>query len=197
MPAERMRQVIEAEAAELAALATTLDYAALEALAERIGAGGAVFITGCGTSAMAARKAVHTLSVIGVPAFYLNPSDAVHGGLGVVGVGDTVILISKGGSTAELSSFLPNLAAKGAFVVGVGERSDSAIGRAADLFVRVKVGREPDAYNMLATASTMAVMAAFDALAIDLMERGSFSRDAFLENHPSGDVGERLAEGRE
>lgn len=197
MGTDGLRRVIEAEAEQVSLLAQTIDYEALGRLRDLIGScEGSVFLTGCGTSAMAARKAVHTLSVIGRRAFYLNPSDAVHGGLGVVRPGDVVVVISKGGGTAELTSFLPNLAEKGAIIVGIGERPDSAIGRASDLFVRIAVEREPDPYNMLATASTMAVIAALDAVAIDLMEGEGFSRESFLENHPSGDVGERLAQGR-
>ena len=198
MGKDTLRRVIEAEAEQVARLAQTIDYEALGKLRDLIaGCEGSVFITGCGTSAMAARKAVHTLSVIGRRAFYLNPSDAVHGELGVVRAGDVVIVISKGGATAELVSFLPNLAEKGAVVVGVGEHPESPIGQVSDLFLRVEIEREPDPFNMLATASTLAVIAALDAVAIDLMEGEEFSREAFLENHPSGDVGERLAQGRE
>ena len=198
MGVDTLRRVIEAEAEQVTRLSQTIDYEALARLSELIAScEGSVFVTGCGTSAMAARKAVHTLSVVGQRAFYLNPSDAVHGELGVVRKGDVVILISKGGATAELTSFLPNLAEKGAIVVGVGEHPESPIGQASDLFLRVEIEREPDPFNMLATASTLAVIAALDAVAIDLMEGEEFSRAAFLENHPSGDVGERLAQGQE
>ena len=198
MGKDTLRRVIEAEAEQVARLAQTIDYEALGKLCDLIaGCEGSVFITGCGTSAMAARKAVHTLSVIGQRAFYLNPSDAVHGELGVVRAGDVVIVISKGGATAELVKYLHNQSEKGAIVVGVGEHPESPIGQASDLFLRVEIEREPDPFNMLATASTLAVIAALDAVAIDLMEGEAFSREAFLENHPSGDVGERLAQGRE
>ncbi|WP_455137246.1 SIS domain-containing protein [Thermophilibacter sp.] len=197
MSAESMKDVVRAEGEELCKLADALDYEALGRFEDLVRAGeGAVFFTGCGTSAMAARKCVHTFQVIGCRAFYLNPSDAVHGGLGAVEKGDVVVVISKGGTTKELMSFLPNLREKGAVIVAVGERPDSPIGAAADLFVRVKVDREPDTFNMLATASTLAVISAFDGVAISLMRDTGFSKAAFLVNHPSGDVGDRLATGR-
>lgn len=197
MSKDTLKFVVNAEGEELIKLADRLDLDVLQDLTERIAAcQGAVFFTGCGTSAQAARKITHTFQVIGQRAFYLNPSDAVHGALGAVHEGDIVVVISKGGTTKELLSFVPNLQAKKVTIVGVGEKADSPLGEASDVFVKVKVDREPDEYNMLATASTMAVIATFDAVAINLMRESGFSKQAFLVNHPSGDVGDRLAEGR-
>lgn len=197
MSKETLEYVVNAEGEELIKLAKRLDLDVLDDLTTRIAeCKGAVFFTGCGTSAQAARKITHTFQVIGQRAFYLNPSDAVHGGLGAVHEGDIVVIISKGGTTKELTSFLPNLKEKHVTIVAVGEKPESPIGQAADVFVKVKVDREPDEYNMLATASTMAVIATFDAVAINLMRESGFSKQAFLVNHPSGDVGDRLAAGR-
>lgn len=197
MATSSMADVVRMEGEELVKLADRLDADALEKLEQLIGSDeGVTFITGCGTSAAAARKCTHTLQVIGRRAFFLEPSDAVHGGLGAVHRGDTVVVISKGGATEELLSFLPNLKEKGATIVAVGERPDSPIGAAADLFVKVVIDREPDPFNMLATASTLATIATFDAIAIALMRDKNFSKSEFLVNHPSGDVGHRLAEGR-
>ena len=152
-----------------------------------------VFLTGCGTSAMAARKATHTLNVAGISAFYLNPSDAVHGGLGQVKKGDTVIFISKGGSTKELTSFDQNVKEKQAKIVTITENVDSILAKNADLVVKVKVEKELDEFNMLATTSTLAVISLFDVIATILMKDENFTKKAFLLNHPSGKVGQRLA----
>lgn len=197
--AEGMRRVVLMEGEELMRLAEALDYGAMgrvrDLLASLRKTDGCVFFTGCGTSAQAARKMAHTLSVIEQRALFLDPADAVHGALGSVHKGDVVVFISKGGSTAELVSFLPNVQEKGATVVALGERADSELGRAADVFLPVKVEREPDRFNMLATASTLAAIATFDAIAISLMEEAGFTKSEFLANHPSGDVGHRLAAG--
>lgn len=75
----------------------------------------------------------------------------------------------------------------------VGENGDSKIGKSADLFLKIKIEKEPDEYNMLATASTLAVISVFDAIAIYIERNSSFSQKVFLENHPSGDVGDRLS----
>ena len=80
----------------------------------------------------------------------------------------------------------------GADLVYVGENESSSICKVADLFLKVKIEKEPDAYNMLATASTLAVISLFDAIAIYLEKNTSFSQEVFLVNHPSGEVGDRL-----
>lgn len=190
---EDIQFVIEAESQELKKLINSLDYDEIQTLVEKIkSVKGNIFFSGCGTSAMAAKKCVHTMQVINQKAFYLNPSDAVHGGLGAVDKNDIVIIVSKGGNTAELVSFLNNIKNKGSYIVYVGENEESKIGQAADLFLKVKVEKEPDAYNMLATASTMAVISLFDAISIYLEQNTSFSKKTFLVNHPSGEVGDRL-----
>jgi D-arabinose 5-phosphate isomerase GutQ len=80
-------------------------------------------------------------------------------------------------------------------IIGVTENPDSAVGRAADFLLRIKVEREPDKFNMLATASTMAVVAVFDAICIALMKVTHYSRDRFAVIHPGGAVGARLKSG--
>ena len=185
--------VIDAESEELKKLSHYLDYRSVETLIEKIKDNeGNIFVSGCGTSAMAAKKIVHTFQVINQKAFYVNPSDAVHGGLGVVDKNDIFIVISKGGNTNELVSFVGNIKSKGAYLVYVGENESSSICKVADLFLKVKIEKEPDAYNMLATASTLAVISLFDAIAIYLEKNTSFSQEVFLVNHRSGEVGDRL-----
>lgn len=152
-----------------------------------------VFLTGCGTSAMAARKITHTLNVVGLAAFYLNPSDAVHGGLGQVKQNDVVIFISKGGSTKELTSFVANIEVKKAQIITITENLDSVLAQKADLAVQIKVKRELDKFNLLATTSTLAVISLFDVIAVLLMQEQHFSKNDFLLNHPAGKVGKQLA----
>lgn len=197
--AARMRDVVRVEGEELVRLANELDYESLSRVRELVAGlrtnGGCLFFTGCGTSAQAARKMAHTFDVIEQRAFFLDPADAVHGGLGAVHAGDVIVFVSKGGKTSELTSFLPNVVKKGAHVVALGENPETELGRAAEVFLRVKVSREPDEFNMLATASTLASIAVFDAIAISLMNEEDFSKEEFLVNHPSGDVGQRLAAG--
>jgi D-arabinose 5-phosphate isomerase GutQ len=194
---DQLERVFRMEGEELVRLASKLDYGELAKARELIrglrNTNGCIFFTGCGTSAQAAKKIAHTFDVIEQRAFFLDPADAAHGGLGAVHVGDIVVFISKGGRTLELTSFLPNVKKKGARIIALGESSDTELGRAADIFLHVKVEREPDEFNMLATSSTLATIAVFDAIAISLMGEENFSKDDFLINHPGGDVGLRLA----
>jgi KpsF/GutQ family protein len=151
--------------------------------------------SGCGTSATAARKIAHSLSCIERPSFFLTPSDAVHGALGSVQSDDVAILISKGGGTHEIVAMLPAFASKSVPVIAVTERPDSPLARAAELVVPVRIEREADEFNMLATTSTMAVIAWFDAVCIALMRETGYTRQQFAVIHPGGAVGERLTHG--
>jgi KpsF/GutQ family protein len=153
---------------------------------------GKVLTAGVGTSAAAAKKIAHSLCCIERPALFLSPGDAVHGGLGAVQREDVVIAISKGGQTREIVNLLPVLKAKQAFLIGVTEKEDSVLARHSDLLLRVKVEREPDAFNMLATASTMAVIAVFDAVCVALIEVTGYTKSQFARIHPGGAVGDRL-----
>lgn len=153
---------------------------------------GKVILSGCGTSAMAAKKIAHSLCCIEIPALFLSPADAVHGGLGVLQGDDILILISKGGNTQELVNLIPACRTKKAKLIGVSENPDSKIAQAADIYMKVKAEREPCRFNMLATSSTLAVISTFDAICIALMQMTGYTREQFAVIHPGGAVGERL-----
>ncbi len=190
---QEVKRTIQMEAEAVKTLLDTVDMEKVAAAVEKIGTmKGKVVAAGCGTSAMGARKIVHSLNCIERPAVFLTPSDAVHGGLGVLQKEDILILVSKGGNTGELAQLIPACRAKGAYLIGVTENEDSLIGREADLCLRVKVDREPCHFNMLATSSTMAVVSVFDAICIALMTYTGYTREQFAVIHPKGAVGERL-----
>jgi KpsF/GutQ family protein len=191
-------QVWRTASAELARLESSVDRDALLHCIEVLRqCRGRIITAGVGTSAVAARKIAHSLSCIERPAFFLSPADAVHGALGSVQQGDAAILISKGGGTREVLNLVPALRAKGVFMIGVTENRDSPLSRECNLLLKVGVQREADPYNMLATTSTMAVVAVFDAVCIALMEATGYTREQFALIHPGGAVGERLAKGND
>ncbi|MBP1040280.1 SIS domain-containing protein [Vagococcus sp. BWB3-3] len=188
-----LQNTLAIEAQTLDHLTKTIDTEVLITLVKKIGEKkGKVIVSGCGTSGTAAKKIVHSLSCVSVPAVYLTPSDAVHGSFGIITSDDIVILISKGGNTSELVNLLGSIKEQGAYLVGVGENQDSHIGNASDLFVKVAVEKEPDSFNMLATASTLAVISTFDAVCIALMPYTNFTKKQFGINRPGGAVGARL-----
>lgn len=156
---------------------------------------GKVVVSGCGTSAAAARKIAHSLCCVERPATYLNPADAVHGGLGLLRKDDILILISKGGNTREILSMIPACKTKGAKIIGVTENLDSVLAKEATLLLKIKVEKEPCPFNMLATASTMAVIAVFDAVCIAIMHYTHYTKEQFKVIHPGGAVGDRLLSG--
>lgn len=188
-----LKRTISIEAASIENLLSSLDMEVMAAIVERIaGCSGRIILSGCGTSAMAAKKISHSLNCIECPSLFMTPSDAVHGGLGMLQPGDILILISKGGSTEELVNLIPACRVKGAYLIGITENPDSKIGKLADLCLKIKVTQEPCRFNMLATASTLAVVSAFDAICIALMQYTGYTRGQFAVIHPGGAVGERL-----
>jgi len=180
-------------AQELERLGRTVDRAAVVQCVKLIAeCKGRIVTAGMGTSGAAARKIAHSLSCVERPSFYLSAGDAVHGGMGAVQPDDVAILISKGGGTTELVNLLPGFASKRVPIIGVTEKADSPLGKASTILLRVSVEREADEFNMLATTSTMAVVAVFDAICIALMKYTGYTREQFGVIHPGGAVGERL-----
>ena len=188
-----VRRSIAIEAESIRRLSEELDeQQVLDTAKALMNCRGKVVLSGCGTSAMAAKKIAHSLNCIEIPALFLTPSDAVHGGLGVLQEDDILILISKGGGTGELVKLIPACRAKKALLIGVSENPQSAIAQNADIYLRVKVEQEPCRFNMLATASTRAVISTFDSVCIALMQMTGYTREQFAVIHPAGAVGDRL-----
>lgn len=153
---------------------------------------GKIITVGCGTSGTAAKKIAHTLNCVNCPALFMSPSDATHGALGVVQEQDVVIFFSKGGSTKELYEIVPICKIRGATTIVVTEQEESNLAKEADYILKVKVSKEPDDFNMLATSSTLSTIAVFDAIAIAISRFGGYTKEEFAVIHPGGRVGERL-----
>ena len=153
---------------------------------------GKVITTGCGTSGAAAKKIAHTLSCIECPALFLSPSNAVHGGLGVVQKQDIVIVFSKGGETQEINDLIPSCKVKGATIIAITESEESYMAREADALLKIKISKEPDDFNMLATSSILATIAVFDAICIAITRFRGFTKEEFALIHPGGKVGNSL-----
>ena len=193
MISDEIKRTIDIEASSIHSLLETLDMEQMVQAVHLIGdCEGRIIVAGCGTSAMAAKKVVHSLNCIECPAVFLTPSDAVHGGLGILQKGDILILISKGGNTKELVQLIPSCKTKEAKLIGVTENSDSIIAKEADLLLKVKIEKEPCRFNMLATASTLAVISTFDSICIALMAYTNYTKEQFAIIHPNGAVGDRL-----
>jgi len=161
-------------------------------LAQLRGCKGKIVVTGVGTSGIAARKIAHMLACVERPAVSLTATDAAHGDLGFLRADDLMIMLSRGGTSDELTRLLPGLASRSVPLVSVTENADSAIARASRLVISTGVRREIDPLNMLATTSIVLALAIFDAACACLMSESGYSKESLLAVHPGGDVGVTL-----
>lgn len=145
-----------------------------------------------GSSGVAAKKFAHSLCCIELNGYFLSPAEAVHGGLGCVKKGDAVVMVSRGGKTVELLPIISVVNKKGAKLIAITENLDSPLAKAADVIVPLKIEKEADKYNVMATTSFVATIALFDAMLVSLMEETDYKVEQFALIHPGGAVGELL-----
>lgn len=148
--------------------------------------------SGVGKSGFIASKLVATLNSFAIPAVFLNPTDALHGDLGIVTNEAVAIVISNSGSTTELINLLPALQARSCRIVSIVSRAESPLGRAAQFCLAYGEVTEVDAYNLAPTTSTVVQMAIVDVLAASVSFRNGLNPRAFYRNHPAGKLGKRL-----
>lgn len=152
---------------------------------------GRIATIGMGTSSVAARKIAHMLCVANVPSFFVSAGDAAHGAFGAVQEGDVLIALSKGGNTEELANLIESIKGKGIKLITVTQNSKSKLAQAADIVLQVEV-EESDYKKMLPTASIIAIISIFDAIADQLTRYPQFTEKAFYYNHNHGAVGALL-----
>jgi arabinose-5-phosphate isomerase len=154
---------------------------------------GRVIVTGMGKSGIIAQKIAATLSSTGSPALFLHPAEAVHGDLGVLMPGDVVIALSASGETEEILRLLATLKRKGDALISFCCNLRSTLACASDVALDCGVEREACGLNLAPTASTTAMLALGDALAVAVSLRKGFKAEDFAELHPGGKLGKRLA----
>jgi arabinose-5-phosphate isomerase len=146
-----------------------------------------------GKSGIIAQKIAATLSSTGSPALFLHPAEAVHGDLGVLMAGDVVIALSASGETEEILRLLVHLKRKGDALISLCCNLQSTLAQSSDVALDCSVEREAGGLNLAPTASTTAMLALGDALAIAVSQRKGFRAEDFAELHPGGKLGKRLA----
>lgn len=194
--AEFIAQVIAAESSALEQLRSaslggerTHWAAALDLLDQCTGH---VVVCGMGKSGLIGAKIAATLSSLGQPSHVVHPSEAVHGDLGRIRRGDVVLLLSFSGETAEVVDLALILKADGIKRVGVSKSSQSSLGRACDAHLALGDLAEACPHDLAPTASTTAMLAVGDALALALARRRNFTADDFHKHHPGGMLGAGL-----
>ena len=188
----RAKESINIEAKAIADINGYLDedsfYEAVKALAA------APRITTCasGSSGIAAKKFAHSLCCIERGAQFLSPAEAVHGGMGCMKKGDVVVMVSRGGKTAELLPIIDVCNKKGVTLIGVTENLNSILAQKSQIVVPMKIERESDCLNTMATTSYVVTIALFDAMLNALMVMTDYTLEQFALIHPGGAVGAKL-----
>lgn len=193
MSSSSAAELLRHEADAIAAAADRLDHERFsEAVEILAGCTGAVITTGAGTSGIVARKIAATLTSTGTSAQFVHPTDALHGGLGVIGRDEVVIAVSNSGETEEISALLPYLRSREVNVIAIVGNLASTLARDAAVALDAFAEREAGPHGLVPTASVAVALAIGDALALTVMEVRGVTRDAFAANHPSGRLGRRL-----
>ena len=153
---------------------------------------GKVILLGVGKSGIIAQKIAATMTSSGTASVYLHPSDALHGGLGIVSSEDAVVMLSNSGETDELLELLPYLKRREVPLLAIVGNVKSTIAKRADAVVDASVDHEACPLNLAPTTSTTVALAIGDALAMTLMRAKGLTENDFASNHPAGQLGKRL-----
>lgn len=195
MKKETMSIIKDSINIEAKAISDILNYLDEESFAKAVDAickSERIITCASGSSGIAAKKLAHTLCCIERPSKFMSPSEAVHGGLGCVQSGDTVIMVSRGGKTVELLPIINVVKKKKATLVVVTENMNSPLALNADILIPMHIEKESDKYNVMSTASFVATIAIFDAIIVAVMEETGYKKEQFALIHPGGAVGELL-----
>ena len=185
--------LLRAEADAIGKAAARLQVSEIESVINLLAnCRGKVVLLGVGKSGIIAQKIAATMTSSGTAAVYLHPSDALHGGLGIVTADDVAILLSNSGETDELIELLPYLKRRDVPLIAIVGNVKSSIALRADAVIDASVDQEACPLNLAPTASTTVALAIGDALAMTLMQAKGLTESDFASNHPAGQLGKRL-----
>jgi arabinose-5-phosphate isomerase len=186
------RQVLAAEAKAMLAVARNLDDSFVEAVRLIKSSRGKVIISGIGKSGLVAQRIASILSSTGTPAFFLHPTEGLHGDIGIVSDNDVVILVSHSGKSDELLNLLPHIKRSGVKIIVITQNLQSALSRFADLTLQTYVKREACPFNLVPSTSSAVTAGLGDALAIALLKAKGLKREDYKRVHPGGAIGKKL-----
>ncbi|HEX5105606.1 MAG TPA: KpsF/GutQ family sugar-phosphate isomerase [Pirellulaceae bacterium] len=187
------RQIVRAEGQTLLALAERLGDEFCHAIGVLSAAQGSVIVSGMGKAGLIGQKIAATLASTGTRSHFVHPAEAIHGDLGRIHADDVALVLSFSGNTEEIVRILPALTQLGVPVVAVTGQPDSPLGRAAAVTLDLGPIREACPHGLAPTASTTAMLALGDALALVLSRMRGFTPDDFARFHPGGNLGRKLA----
>ena len=186
------RRVLEVEAAAILGVIPHLGPSFVAAIETIATCSGRVVTMGVGKSGIICKKISATLASTGTPSFFMHPTEAIHGDLGMIVKGDVVLAVSNSGETEELVRLLPNIKRIGAEIVAITGNPSSTLARGADQHLSAAISKEACPLGLAPTASTTATLALGDALAMALLVRRGFREEDFAFLHPGGKLGKRF-----
>ena len=186
------QETFHTEADALYKAAERLDQNFLDAISLILDTKGKLIITGVGKSGLVGAKMAATFASTGTSSFFLHPTEALHGDLGMIGKNDTLLAISSSGESEELTKILPHIKRFDIPLIGLTGNKNSSLGSYADVFLDISVEKEACPLGIAPTTSTTLTMALGDALAVALMEQRGFKQEDFASFHPGGALGKKL-----
>ena len=189
---QRARQSLEIESKAISDIIDYLDEKSFLKAVEVLSNCSKIITCASGSSGIAAKKFAHSLCCIERNAQFLSPAEAIHGGMGCMKKGDAVVMVSRGGKTAELLPIIEVCNKKEVILIGVTENLESPLAKSSQIVVPMKIERESDGLNVMATSSFVVTITIFDAMLAAIMEITDYSLEQFALIHPGGAVGDRL-----
>ena len=191
----RARKIFDIEIAALRQVRNQQDESllkAVELILDCLKYHGKVVVSGIGKSGLIGQKIASTLTSTGTTSVVLHATDALHGDLGMVNNGDLLLLLSNSGETEELIRLLPALKRFDIKIISILGRTHSTLAKYSDVVLSAHVTREACPHNLAPTASTTAMLALGDALAMVVLEARGFRKEDFTRFHPGGSLGQAL-----
>ena len=186
------KKTIEIQADSIASLSSQIDKSFAEIGKKVSLLKGKLIVMGVGKSGHVGQKVSATLASTGTPSFFIHPTEAAHGDLGMIAKDDAVLIFSNSGETKEVTEILPALKRMTSDIFSITGNADSSIAKASSVHLKVQVEKEACPHNLAPTSSTTASMVIGDALAISLIEEKNFSSEEFAKSHPAGELGKKL-----
>jgi arabinose-5-phosphate isomerase len=187
-----VKDLLLIEAKELEKAANNVAFDIDKAIDLIMSSKGKLIITGVGKSGLVGAKIAATLASTGTSSFFLHPTEAMHGDLGMIGKNDIVLGISYSGESDELVQILPHLKRFNIPLIAMARNPESTLAKYADVFINIKVDKEGCPLDAAPMSSTTLTMAMGDALAVCLMKKRDFKKEDFASFHPGGSLGKQL-----
>ncbi|MDY0116906.1 MAG: KpsF/GutQ family sugar-phosphate isomerase [Sulfurimonadaceae bacterium] len=189
---EIAQETLTIEAQTLLNAASLIDESIEEAIKIILACKGKLIVSGVGKSGLIGAKIAATFASTGTPSFFLHPTEALHGDLGMIAKEDVVLAISYSGESEELSSILPHIRRFGTPIISMTKNPLSTLARFSDVVLTLHVAKEACPLDIAPTSSTTLTLALGDALAVCLMKARNFQKNDFASFHPGGALGKRL-----